>query len=118
MLPFRRLLHSDDAGQSLIEFALVLPLLQMLAFGYAATTDVKDIPFVLVDEDRTAESRALVERFVAQANGTTCVSPPTLANPCFATVRVTMPWHTITPWPLIPNTFNFDRSTTMRMMNY
>ncbi len=55
----------------------------------------------------------------AQSDGhTTCVSPPTLANPCFATVRVTWTWHTITAWPLIPNTFNFDRSTTMRMMNY
>lgn len=48
----------------------------------------------------------------------TCVSPPTLARPCFATVNVRMTWHTITAWPLIPNTFVFDRSTTVRMMNY
>jgi Flp pilus assembly protein TadG len=55
----------------------------------------------------------------AQSNGTTtCVSPPTLANPCFATVRVQMTWRTITPWPLIPNTFNLDRSTIMRMISY
>jgi Flp pilus assembly protein TadG len=55
----------------------------------------------------------------ALINGvSTCVSPPTLASPCFATVRVRMTWRTITAWPLIPNTFNFDRSTTMRMVNY
>jgi Flp pilus assembly protein TadG len=55
----------------------------------------------------------------AKADGvSTCVSPPTLANPCFATVRVTMTWRTITAWPLIPNVFNFDRATTMRMVNY
>ncbi len=48
---------------------------------------------------------------------TTCVNPPTKANPCFATVRVQMTWRTITPWPLIPNTFYFDRSTTMRMLS-
>ena len=54
-----------------------------------------------------------------QSDGVTdCVSPPTLANPCFATVRVTWTWHTITAWPLVPNTFNFDRSTTMRMMSF
>ncbi len=52
----------------------------------------------------------------AQSDGTACVVPPTLANPCFATVRVQYPWRTITAWPLIPNTFNFDRSTTMRMV--
>ena len=53
----------------------------------------------------------------AKADGTTCVNPPTLANPCFATVRVTMTWRTITPWPLIPNVFALDRSTTMRMLS-
>lgn len=54
-----------------------------------------------------------------QINGiSACISPPTLATPCFATVRVQMTWRTITAWPLIPNTFNFDRSTTMRMVNY
>jgi ABC-2 type transport system permease protein len=46
-----------------LRILLVAPFLQMLAFGYAATTDVKDIPFLLVDLDRTAASRALVERF-------------------------------------------------------
>lgn len=55
----------------------------------------------------------------AQDDGvTTCVNPPTVANPCFATVTVQMTWHTITAWPLIPNTFNFNRSTKMRMMAY
>jgi hypothetical protein len=29
-----------------------------------------------------------------------------------------MTWRTITAWPLIPNVFNFDRATTMRMVNY
>ena len=48
----------------------------------------------------------------------TCASPPTTSNPCFATVTVTMPWRTVTAWPLIPNTFTFNRSTTVRMMNY
>ena len=41
-------------------------------------------------------------------------SDPTVANPCWATVRVQYTFHTVTPWPLIPNTALFDRSTTMR----
>jgi ABC-2 type transport system permease protein len=56
---FNQLRRNRDALRILI----VAPLFQMLAFGYAATTDVKDIPFVLVDQDHTAESRALVLRF-------------------------------------------------------
>ena len=54
-----QLLRNRDA----LRILLVAPFVQMLAFGYAATTDVKDIPFLLVDLDRTAASRALVERF-------------------------------------------------------
>jgi Flp pilus assembly protein TadG len=52
---------------------------------------------------------------VAQADGvTTCLRPPTVDTPCFVTVEVQYVFHTIVPWPFIPNTANFDRSTTMR----
>lgn len=43
----------------------VAPVLQTLALGYAATTDVKEIPTLVVDRDRSAESRRLLERFSA-----------------------------------------------------
>jgi ABC-2 type transport system permease protein len=58
-----QLLRNRDA----LRILLVAPFVQMLAFGYAATTDVKDIPFLLVDLDRTAASRALVERFTGSS---------------------------------------------------
>jgi Flp pilus assembly protein TadG len=59
---------------------------------------------------------AVVNVTFAKADGSTaCANPPTVADPCFATVRVRYTFRTITPWPLIPNTFNFDRTTTMRM---
>jgi Flp pilus assembly protein TadG len=52
----------------------------------------------------------------ATADGSACtVSPPTVADPCFVTVRVKYTFHTIVPWPIIPNTANFDRTTTMRL---
>src|SRR5919199_3867044 len=43
----------------------VAPIAQMLLLGYAATTDVKDIRTLVVDHDRTAESRALVSAYRA-----------------------------------------------------
>lgn len=49
--------------RKMIPFLLVGPIVQLLALGYAATTDVNDIPTVLVDQDRSAASRALVDRF-------------------------------------------------------
>jgi Flp pilus assembly protein TadG len=52
----------------------------------------------------------------ATADGSACtVSPPTVADPCFVTVRVRYTFQTIVPWPIIPNTANFDRTTTMRL---
>jgi len=52
-----------------------------------------------------------------KSDGTTdCVQPVTEPNQCYATVRVQFTFHTITPWPLIPNTANFDRTTKMRML--
>lgn len=46
-------------------FLMFFPaMVEMIAFGYALDTDVKHIPTVVLDECRTAESRALVDRFV------------------------------------------------------
>lgn len=50
-----------------------------------------------------------------QADGSACTAPPTVLSPCFATVRVRHTFNTVTPWPLIPNQFEFDRTTSMRM---
>ena len=51
----------------------------------------------------------------AQADGVTaCVSPPTIATPCFVSVRVQYPWSTIIAWPIVPNSGTFDRTTTIR----
>jgi ABC-2 type transport system permease protein len=45
--------------------AFVLPLILLLVFGYAISWDVDDIRLAVVDHDRTAGSRALVEAFVS-----------------------------------------------------
>ncbi|MBM4183110.1 MAG: ABC transporter permease [Gemmatimonadetes bacterium] len=43
--------------------AFVLPVLLLIFFGYAITWDVNDIPVAVLDQDRTPESRLLVEAF-------------------------------------------------------
>ena len=45
--------------------AFGLPLALLIFFGYAITWDIDDIPLAVVDSDRTAASRSLVEAFVA-----------------------------------------------------
>jgi len=48
-------------------FAIVIlaPLIQLVLLGYAATTDVRNVPMVVADADRSAASLALVDRFDA-----------------------------------------------------
>lgn len=41
-------------------FALGMPVVMLVIFGYAVSFDIDDVPTVVVDQDRSAESRALV----------------------------------------------------------
>ena len=43
----------------------VAPVIQLLLFGYAVDTDVRNVATVLVDHDRTPASRELVDAFTA-----------------------------------------------------
>ena len=52
----------------LFGIVIIAPILQLTMLGYAATTDVKNIPVVVVDEDRSAESRELISQFEGSAN--------------------------------------------------
>jgi ABC-2 type transport system permease protein len=45
-------------------FMFFPPLIEMIAFGYALDNDVKQMSTVVLDEDRTVESRHLVDEFV------------------------------------------------------
>jgi ABC-2 type transport system permease protein len=48
-------------------FAIVIaaPVLQLFMLTYAATTDVRNVPLVVADADRSTESRELIRRFEA-----------------------------------------------------
>jgi ABC-2 type transport system permease protein len=62
----------------------VAPIVQLTFLGYAATTDVKNVPLLVADADRSAASRELVERFEG--------------SPYFTVVGVVTSVQEIDPW--------------------
>lgn len=52
----------------LFGIVVVAPIIQLTLLGYAATTDVKDVPVVVADGDRSTASRELIYRFEGSAN--------------------------------------------------
>lgn len=56
---FLALLKDPKSRMTLI----VPPMIQLLVFGYAATFDLKDIPYAVYDEDRSAVARDLAAAF-------------------------------------------------------
>lgn len=134
-----------EAGQSLVEIALALPLLVLVllggadlshAFGVqlavqsgarvaahamlltAAPTQSAAASYALGEMSRTPgldASRATVTLTLHNGDfvdGSCAASPPTLAAPCYVTVRVRYTYQTLGPWPAIPRSLTFDRAAT------
>jgi ABC-2 type transport system permease protein len=54
----------------LFGIVIVAPIIQLTMLGYAASTDVKNVPVVVADGDRSPASRNLIARFDASPNFT------------------------------------------------
>jgi ABC-2 type transport system permease protein len=54
---FRQLLRD----QRMLRTAMIMPVIQLLMFGYIASTDLKNVPMAIMDEDRTSFSRAYIK---------------------------------------------------------
>ena len=54
----------------LLGIVILAPLLQLFLLAYAATTDVRDVPVLIADADRSSASRELVARFAASPSFT------------------------------------------------
>lgn len=52
----------------LLVLLVVAPIVQLFMLGYAATTDVQNVPVVVVDADRSSRSRELIERFAGSTH--------------------------------------------------
>jgi ABC-2 type transport system permease protein len=48
----------------LIIMLVIAPILQAIVFGYVATTDITHVPTMICDEDSSAKSRALADKFL------------------------------------------------------
>lgn len=46
-----------------LAIVLILPIFQLVMFGYAVTSDVRHLPMAVLDHDRTPASRALAEAY-------------------------------------------------------
>jgi Flp pilus assembly protein TadG len=136
----------EQFGQSMVELALLLPI---LVFGLIGAADLARAFAIqlAVQNGARAGAEAYAIDFLAtpasagnramdeirrtpginvlavsvntplraqHADGSQCFTTPTVADPCFYTVTVDYQFRTIVPWPFIPNTANFSRSTTMR----
>ncbi len=64
----------------LFGIVIIAPIIQLTMLGYAATTDVRDVPVVVADGDRSPESRALIARFDASRNFTVIDTVTTVAQ--------------------------------------
>jgi Flp pilus assembly protein TadG len=138
----------DELGQSMVELALLLPILVFGLIGAADLARAFALQLAIENGARAgaeayainfaptpalAGARALDEisrtpginvsdpslvidtpTLPQHADGTQCTTTPTVANPCYYTVTIEYTFRTIVPWPFIPNTANFNRSTTMR----
>lgn len=47
----------------MLPMIFILPIVQLILFGYAASTDINNIKMVVLDQDKTAISRQLVNEF-------------------------------------------------------
>ena len=73
----------------LFGIVIMAPIVQLTMLGYAATTDVRDVPVVVVDEDRSVASRELVSRFDASANFSVVAAYPSIVS-CTIGAMMTM----------------------------
>jgi ABC-2 type transport system permease protein len=56
---FRQVLRDRD----MLRIIFLVPLIQLFVFAYAASTDLRNVPLGVLDQDRTATSRRLIEAF-------------------------------------------------------
>ncbi|MCC7417138.1 MAG: ABC transporter permease [Acidobacteria bacterium] len=70
-------LRSD---RRLVGIVVLAPLLELFLLAYAATTDVRNVPIAIVDQDRSAVSRQLIARFEASPSFSIVAAPPAIGD--------------------------------------
>lgn len=73
----RKEFRQISRDKAILRLIFVVPLLQLMVLGYAANLDLQRVPVSFLDQDRTAESRALIDAFLVT---TIFVPGPAAAN--------------------------------------
>jgi ABC-2 type transport system permease protein len=64
----RKEFHQLKRDKKMRGMVILAPIFQILILGYAADMDVRDVPTVVCDQDRSAESRALAQAFASSGS--------------------------------------------------
>ena len=124
-------LPRGEAGQSLIELALVLPILVFLLMGgvdlaraYSAQVGVLNAARAAAEAGatETASTVAAIQAYATdelrRVPGLSAATPTVTVTGCCAsgalTVRVQHTFNPLIAWPLVPNQLALDRSATFR----
>jgi Flp pilus assembly protein TadG len=124
---------SGCGGQSLVEIALAMPF---LVFGLLGAADLARAYAVQSSVENAARAGAeayaikaiaasgIPTRALQEMSGTPgmqasaatiTTSFPTISGVNYVTVQVQYTFRTTVPWPLVPNSAIFNRSTTLRV---
>ncbi|MBI4471089.1 MAG: ABC transporter permease [Acidobacteria bacterium] len=61
----RKELLQITRDRGVINMVVLTPLIQLLIYGYVVATEIRSLPLVVLDRSESAESRRLVDRFLA-----------------------------------------------------
>ena len=75
----------------------IAPVLQLAILGYAATTDVRNVPVVVVDADEAPHSQALISRFTGSGIFSWSTSCPMNGRSIAISRRLTHGWRSRIP---------------------
>lgn len=135
LIPRWRRRHGEDgeAGQSLVEFALALPILAFVLLGGVDLSRAFAIQVALQNAARTGAESAILGTASTDATiasyvrteiqgtpgtntstSTVVISRTTEGSYCYVTVRVWYTFETLVPWPGIPTSARIDRTTRIR----
>ncbi len=122
-----------EAGQSLVEFALALPIVALVLLGGVDLSRGYAIQIALQNAARggaeaaligTASTGSAIATYVRNelagtpgndpSTATVIISRGTESGVCFVTVRVWYTHRTLVAWPGIPNVARIDRTTKVR----
>lgn len=100
---FVKELRQTTRDKRMMGILVVAPLIQLTVLGFAVNLDVDEVPTLLVDEDRTRESRALLDGLTASSTFTRIGHEGTASAAMTLIERGRVPVAVVVPWGYAEN---------------